>query len=560
MTDPVSSWSVDPLPPAAATLAAAAGDVLDSRAALDSGTGGRLWGGPSDWRGAAARAGRAQLEELTGRLTALAAGLAEVSDATGAAAATLGGPLGALHSELAAAAELERFADSASLGLAAQLARAVAGRRVDVAVAEVRGADRLGALRLDDSAAAAHALLRRWNTAALRDLLTAEGLPPGIPAPGTEPETVADWWASRTAGERAQLLMDSPGELGSLAGLPAADRDVANRLRMQRFLASYDDTRRALVDALLRALRSGDSDAVSATMASVRELDRRHSFYATVTRTLDDYACHVDAGGRAVPVQLLEADPDDAGGHGAAAVVFGDLDTAANVAYIVPGFRQRVVPELPRVAFDAWRVRGAAGGGGSVATVAWVGYDVPMGLDVAFAGHAATGATRLARALRGLRASRRSRGEPHLTVVAHSYGSTVAGLMLRDAAGLAVDDLVVVGSPGLAVDRVSALRVAPGHVWVGAASGDPVDHLGRFGTDPASGAFGARRFVAETSHKAGWDPFEEHSHYFDVDGPSLVSIGAVVAGRPDDVAAEAPRPASPAWLAPVTGDGARRAA
>jgi hypothetical protein len=98
-----------------------------------------------------------------------------------------------------------------------------------------------------------------------------------------------------------------------------------------------------------------------------------------------------------------------------------------------------------------------------------------------------------------------------------------------------VDDLVAIGSPGLAVRSASDLHLQPGHVWVGAASGDPVDHLARFGPDPASAAFGAKRFDAETAHRSWWDPFEQHSHYFDTGEPSLAGIAAIVGGRPSDV-------------------------
>src|SRR5205085_2273658 len=115
------------------------------------------------------------------------------------------------------------------------------------------------------------------------------------------------------------------------------------------------------------------------------------------------------------------ADPDAFGGHGRAAVGFGDADLAAHVAVVVPGFRQRVVPELWRTASDAWRLFAAADGAiDGTAAIAWLGYDVPMGADVAGEGDACAGAARLASAVRGLRAGRRTRTRPHVTVVAHS--------------------------------------------------------------------------------------------------------------------------------------------
>jgi hypothetical protein len=299
------------------------------------------------------------------------------------------------------------------------------------------------------------------------------------------------------------------------------------------------------------ALAAGDAKGLRAGLQALDDLGRRARFVATIEPTLNAYAGRTDAAGRPVIVQLLLADPDAFGGHGSAAVVFGDLDTAANVAYVVPGFRQRVVPELGNTALDAWRLHEADAGPGRLATVAWLGYDVPMGVDVAFAGHAVAGAARLRGALRGLRASRRSAGEPHLSLVAHSYGSTVAGVLLREDAHAGVDDLVVLGSPGLGVQHAADLHVPPGHVWVGAASGDPVGRLAQFGADPASERFGAQRFVAETARGDLWHPFEQHSHYFEVGEPSLANIAAVVTGRPGDVQGAAAR--GPATDNPLPG-------
>jgi pimeloyl-ACP methyl ester carboxylesterase len=85
---------------------------------------------------------------------------------------------------------------------------------------------------------------------------------------------------------------------------------------------------------------------------------------------------------------------------------------------------------------------------------------------------------------------------PHLTVVAHSYGSTTAGLALRDTQ-TGTDDVVLVGSPvpGSTTPRTS--RSPAGHVFVGANSRDPVSYVDRFGADPAYESFGAVRFEAE---------------------------------------------------------------
>ncbi|MCU1677475.1 MAG: hypothetical protein JWM93_2233 [Frankiales bacterium] len=533
-------------------------DVLAARSSLARDVGGPLFAAADAWRGAAARACEGRLLAVTDQLATVAAGLGDLAGRTDAAVA-LAAPVEVLRTDLAAAAALDRAVPADPLGVGAILVRLATRRRVDDDVSAVIAADRRAAGGFDDSCAAAHALLRRWNTAALRDLLASEGVPPGIPAPGSEPALVADWWASRTAAERAQWLATSPAVLGSLDGLPASARDTANRLSLQGFLTAYDALRRSAVDELWRAVAAGDLGGVLSCRDRIDALDRRHAFFVSVAGTLADYA---EAAGGDVPVQLLLADAEAFGDHGSAAVAFGDVDTAAHVAFVVPGFRQRVVPELRRAASNAWAVRQSAASTApaavDVATVAWVGYDVPMGLDVAFAADATAGAGRLRGALRGLRASRPGR-PPHLTVIGHSYGSTAAGVMLRDWPDAGVDDFVAIGSPGVGVASARELHVPPGHVWVGAASGDPVDGLARFGADPATEGFGASRFDAETTHHAGWNPFEEHSHYLDAGGPSLANIAAVVSGRPGDVVPAPRRFELPALPSPQWVDPARRA-
>ena len=141
----------------------------------------------------------------------------------------------------------------------------------------------------------------------------------------------------------------------------------------------------------------------------------------------------------------------------------------------------------------------------------------------------------------------------HLTLIGHSYGSTVAGQAAHNH-HLPIDDLVVVGSPGLGsgVDRATDLGIPSEHVWVGANSRDPVARLGDIGwvnpgqigiglgVNPASEEFGAQRFAAETvdvsrpSDRVG-GPIEAHTTYFDDNTESLWNLGHIVAGHGDEV-------------------------
>ena len=99
-----------------------------------------------------------------------------------------------------------------------------------------------------------------------------------------------------------------------------------------------------------------------------------------------------------------------------------------------------------------------------------------------------------------------------MTVLGHSYGSTT----VSDAAagyGMHADDVVLVGCPGtdLAHSAADFHLNEGGHLYVGAASSDPVTKLGAIpqihvpgtdftaslGDDPAMDDYGSTRFKAE---------------------------------------------------------------
>src|SRR5439155_7923829 len=119
-----------------------------------------------------------------------------------------------------------------------------------------------------------------------------------------------------------------------------------------------------------------------------------------------------------------------------------------------------------------------------------------------------------------------SRGaeQPHVTVVGHSYGSLVAARAAGVQPG-AVDELVVLGSPGVGADRAADVPVPDGHLWVGAASGDPVSRVSWFGADPAAAAFGGRRFNAESSD--GASPLAQHCGYLEPGGEALTAVARI---------------------------------
>ncbi len=343
-------------------------------------------------------------------------------------------------------------------------------------------------------------------------LVPGGGLPP---PPATAPELVSAWWRVLTPDERARHLRAQPAALGRLAGLPAADRSRAN----ERVLD-------ALVTMLLAKTRRTELE--QRWLANCLVIRRQ---LLLVRRRRDPVT------GAPVQAQLLVFNPRAYDGDGRAAMAVGDLDTAHNVAVLVPGLNADVGENWPALAQDAHRVQRLSRRQDptrGTAVVAWLAYNAPTFWTVGNDDLARKGA-RLLR--RDLRAVTRSRPDvPNLTLVGHSYGSTTVGIALaRRLPG--VSAAVLLGSPGSGAERARELHLPAGRVFVGASSRDPVSYLDRYGADPTHASFGAVRFDAEdvTRH-----PYRlaasDHVKYFRPASESLDNIVKVVVGDYDDVA------------------------
>jgi hypothetical protein len=375
-------------------------------------------------------------------------------------------------------------------------ARATA-RRITAAAGSVGPVPRGGAPVAD----------REAGLAARLPLLAASRLAAGVlagsspPPAGTAPALVRQWWAALTTDERDRAVLARPGELGALDGLPASVRSAANERRLERDIAALQGQSN-LTPGQRRWL--GNCLAVQRQLAAVRA---------------DDGAA-----------QLLVFDPTAFGYQGRAAIAVGDVDTADNVAFLVPGLGSDVLGSTASLTGTALRVEVEAhrvAPDETTATVAWLGYDAPGLVGGAVDDAAQDGAELLVDDVLAVQAARQL--APHLTVVAHSYGTTTAGLALHDAR-TGPDDLVLVGSPGAGVDRAADLEVPAGHVFVGASSRDPVSYVDRFGADPAYESFGAVRFRAEAVGRSWHLSFGDHTTYFDPHSESLANIAHVVTG------------------------------
>lgn len=365
-----------------------------------------------------------------------------------------------------------------------------------------------------------------------------------------------EWWDELSDEQRAEYLASYPDVLGNLDGIPALVRDEANRENLDLLIAEYEGKGGEVAEARLGGFKEIRNQLELNAAAQLTNLNE--------------------------PPMYLLAISDE--GTGRAAVAFGNPDTSKNVAAYVPGLGTALDSDFARN--DVKRAHDTAvlsrDNDSSSAAIVWLGYDPPQlggvdaenllaNADVMSAERAEKGAPAYNSFMSGLAATN-DHGDPHLTAIGHSYGSRVVGAATQEPGGIpGVDDIVLLGSPGVGVDRAEDLGVSKGHVYVGAADNDPVTMLPSnkeavagtagffsggplgaylfgeiadqgdddiwFGKDPASEAFGANRMMADDGPRPvvdGEGATPAHSNYFnpEKDRVSAENIAAVVSGSP----------------------------
>jgi pimeloyl-ACP methyl ester carboxylesterase len=206
-------------------------------------------------------------------------------------------------------------------------------------------------------------------------------------------------------------------------------------------------------------------------------------------------------------------------------VLLGDLAGAPHVAVMVPGVGDE------RNLCEEWlpSARNLYEEAGSAAVILWKAYDNPPDLlaaattALACSQHLRESAARLADYVRSLALA----DGQTLTVVAHSFGSTVTGAALADFE-LRCTDVVVAGSPGMSVDDLRQLHLEESHFFTEEAPGDEVARLGVFGARPTSPEFGGVRL---RTNAPGHPEVRAHSNYFVPGSEALANIVDVVTGR-----------------------------
>ncbi|BCY09473.1 alpha/beta hydrolase [Actinoplanes sp. L3-i22] len=350
---------------------------------------------------------------------------------------------------------------------------------------------------------------------------------------GKTPAQVHDWWESLTRDQQDQAIRDFPREVGWMDGVPAGDRDRANRIGLAQ-------EKQFLQDRLEIDDGSIDQNEVLDQLYRVEAIERGLEMM----------------GPRGM---LLGFDTTSYAGDGKVIMAMGNPDTARHTGVWVPGLSTtleasmdenigRIMAMNSRAdALTPWRA-------GDVSTVYWLGYDAPdlNNTSVAFNDRSLAGRDPYLSYMQSLRVTHES-DVGHLVAIGHSYGTTVIGEAAKSGQ-LPVDDIVTAGSPGMHVNSASDLMADPRHVWAGASTGDPVarasaaepwDTLGAavvnpiaplavpfvevaaddlHGVAPTDPGFGGNNWTADTNG---------HTHYWDPDSESLNNQSRVLAGAYD---------------------------
>ena len=347
------------------------------------------------------------------------------------------------------------------------------------------------------------------------------------PHPGLDPRNNKDAWSQLSPAQRASLAKDFPVMVGNLEGIPYSDRTAANAAALQAELDRTPPGERR--DALL-AISEG---AIGTSPSAPRGI-----------------------------ISL------DLGSPPLAAVAIGNLDTADNVTWNVPGMGTEWKPgqnwtDASQNIYDAQSKIGQH----NQAVVAWIGYETPPQfawnqLEVLEVAHAKTGGEKFATSLNGFNVASGDR-DPYIAVTAHSYGTTTASYGLTQT-DFDVDSVTFFGSAGLdqaVVDQATDLHIKPATdgtpaLFATNALQDVVAPGGGYGgyrLNPLEDGFGAHEFsskgdpardlVATRGHSVigsdatNVDPrgTQEDHGYLDVGTHSLDSVARVTTGMGDSV-------------------------
>lgn len=359
---------------------------------------------------------------------------------------------------------------------------------------------------------------------------------PSLPPAGASAQEVASWWNSLSDKDKQWMIEQHPDVIGNLEGVDYTSRNQANRIMLPRLQKQAADELQQFYDTY------GTSIPVTPENAGLLAEEKRLKDRVTALDKIDATLKKESDG---VPRYLMQLDPS--GPNILAAVSQNNPDEADHIGVIVPGMTTSVAGNGKDGSILDYDVHAtvmresaeeAAGRGQKVAMVEFFGYDAPQGADVISTSKAHKGADRLAGFLNGIDAAREhGKGDAHITVASHSYGSTTAGIAATQVGDGVIDDLVQFGSPGSGVQDVGEFHVPEGHLYVSAAPyfHDMVQGVGPddwFGKNPDT-MDGYKHLSGDVGPApSSYRPWDQHSGYFQKDTQANREIGSVIGGNP----------------------------
>ncbi|HEX5541207.1 MAG TPA: alpha/beta hydrolase [Micromonospora sp.] len=480
------------------------------------------------WSGPASRSAGSALDTLRARLDASRSIFLEVDQVLAEQAAALERAKALLAMTVTSAAASGVLIDRRGV------ASPDPARRPELGGAAVREAAAGIRTALELAAAADRETARRLSDLAAEVIAGCPAEPPpSRPSVTAEPSAVRTWWEGLTTAQRRWLIQHEPDLVGRLDGVPVAARDQANRLLLEAQQAAL----------LQRRAQLGAQPLSPWVRRELARLDGALAGLAAVAARLD-----TETGPRSY---LLSLDP---AGDGRAIVAIGNPDRADNVLTYVPGMGSglsRVEGELKRVSRMVQRCV-EVGPTEQTAAVLWLDYDAPDFLHEAYRDSFAHRAgPALHRFQEGLLATHDGPAA-HRTVLGHSYGSLVVGATARDH-GLAADNLVFVGSPGVGVERAGDLGVPADQVWSTTARNDIIQYAAPTGDQALKRLWSHRSLPGLGPLVAFLTPHEElwfghnpshpgfggqvfdgsprgHAGYWDRNNPALDSMARIILG------------------------------
>ncbi|HEY1178011.1 MAG TPA: alpha/beta hydrolase, partial [Phytomonospora sp.] len=341
------------------------------------------------------------------------------------------------------------------------------------------------------------------------------------------PAEVAAWWKSLTPAEREALKNEYPGKIGDLDGVPAKDRDDANRLKLDNRQQEITDRARQIYDKLHDPATTPEERAklLREQQDLGKEWDRLDK--------LEKKLAEVDAK-PGPDTLLLKYDTND---DGKAIVSVGDPDKADNTVTYVPGTKSTIDnfgEDLDR-SYKTWEDAAKADPDKSTASITWLDYDAPDNpvKDAPFDNYYKAGAKDLAEFQRGL-AETHDAKPSNTTVLGHSYGGSTVGYA-ADKYDLKADNIVHVASPGSGQEdrdeRADGYQGRP-KVYATNGEGDVVGNIDIHGRSTVAPDYGAKVFDSGDS---------EHTTYWD--NPAFRdNVGKIVTGQGDRVTPQTREP------------------